>query len=413
MSLLPFGSLPPHCPRQFVPSDLDLNEITPIEALFDQLESRLSAVQLPGQLEEWLMAVSELSAVLEEDGSRRYIAMTCHTDNSEAEKAYLHFVENIEPRLKPRQFRLAKLYLEHPLRSQLSRDRYLVHDRDAAVRVELFRDENVVLETEEARLGNEYQKLTGALTVQYRGEEKTLTQMGRLQEQIDRDVREEAWRLVSGRRLQEVANLDRLMDDLVGLRNKIAHNAGFPNYRDFAFRSRGRFDYGPGDCERFHDSIEAEVMPLVRQLQASRRRQLGVGTLRPWDLSADPLNRPPLVPFKESSELESGTQTIFDRLDPVLADQPNLPAAIVFYLIYILGIVLLAVLPNRQASVGRTAVTGAILGVMTYATYDLTNQATLSHWPWSLTVIDMVWGTILSGLSAAAAAAASGWIAKR
>ncbi len=320
MSLLPFGSLPPHCPRQFVPSDLDLNEITPIEALFDQLESRLSAVQLPGQLEEWLMAVSELSAVLEEDGSRRYIAMTCHTDNSEAEKAYLHFVENIEPRLKPRQFRLAKLYLEHPLRSQLSRDRYLVHDRDAAVRVELFRDENVVLETEEARLGNEYQKLTGALTVQYRGEEKTLTQMGRLQEQIDRDVREEAWRLVSGRRLQEVANLDRLMDDLVGLRNKIAHNAGFPNYRDFAFRSRGRFDYGPGDCERFHDSIEAEVMPLVRQLQASRRRQLGVGTLRPWDLSADPLNRPPLVPFKESSELESGTQTIFDRLDPVLAD---------------------------------------------------------------------------------------------
>ena len=320
MSLLPFGSLPPHRPRQFVPVDLDLNDITAIEALFDQLESRLSGVRTPAQLEEWLLAVSELSAVLEEDGSRRYIAMTCHTDDPEAEKAYLQFVENIEPRLKPRQFRLAKLYLKHPLRSQLPRERYLVHDRDAAVRVELFRDENVALETEESRLGNEYQKLTGALTVQYRGEEKTLTQMGRLQEQIDRGVREEAWRLVSGRRLQEVPNLDRLMDDLVGLRDKIARNASFPNYRDFAFRSRGRFDYGPADCERFHDSIEAEVMPLVRQLQASRRQQLGVDTLRPWDLSVDPLNRPPLVPFKESSELESGTQTIFDRLAPVLAD---------------------------------------------------------------------------------------------
>ena len=320
MSLLPFGSLPPYRARSFVPLDFDPGKMEVLEGLFDQLEARLAACQTASGLVAWLEASSEFSAVLEEDGSRRYIAMTCHTDDSGAEQAYLEFVEKIEPRLKPRQFRLAKLYLEHPLRSQLPVERYHVHDRDTAVRVELFRDENVVLETEEARLGNEYQKLTGGLTVQYRGEEKTLPQMGRLQEEPDRAVREEGWKLVATRRLQEVEHFDRLMDDLVRLRDQIARNAGFPQYRDFAFRSRGRFDYGPSDCERFHDAIEAEVMPLVRELQLTRRQQLKVDSLRPWDLSVDPLNRPPLVPFRESAELETGTQTIFDRLDPALAE---------------------------------------------------------------------------------------------
>ena len=58
---------------------------------------------------------SELIAALDEESSRRYIAMTCHTDSAEAEKAYLHFVENIEPQLKPRQFALEKIFA-HPQR---------------------------------------------------------------------------------------------------------------------------------------------------------------------------------------------------------------------------------------------------------------------------------------------------------
>lgn len=176
------------------------------------------------------------------------------------------------------------------------------------------------METEDARLGTEYQKLIGSLTVQHRGEEKTLPQMGRLQEEPDRGVREEGWRLVAGRRLQEAETLDRLMDDLIRLRHQIAQNAGFSQYRDYAFRSRGRFDYGPEDCQKFHEAIESEVMPLLRQLQADRRDRLKVSTLRPWDLAVDPMNRVPLAPFRESGELEAGVQTIFSRMDPALAE---------------------------------------------------------------------------------------------
>ena len=106
MDLLPFASLPPHKPRRFVPAGIDLGDWERIQPLFDQLEARVPQCDAAG-LESWLLDWSELSAALDEESSRRYIAMTCHTDNAEAEKAYLHFVENVEPQIKPRQFRLA------------------------------------------------------------------------------------------------------------------------------------------------------------------------------------------------------------------------------------------------------------------------------------------------------------------
>src|SRR5207253_7668013 len=134
------------------------------------------------------------------------------------------FVEKIEPQLKPRQFKLAQLYVAHPLRPQLRQDRYEVFDRDTKVQVELFRPENVPLETEEARLSQQYQKLSGSLTVQFRGEEKTLAQMARYLEEVDRALRQEAWELVARRRLQEADPFEQMFDQLVKLREQIAKN---------------------------------------------------------------------------------------------------------------------------------------------------------------------------------------------
>jgi len=128
----------------------------------------------PAALERWLMDWSELSAALDEEASSRYIAMTCHTDNGKAEKAYLHFVEHVEPQLKPRQFALGQLYVAHPRRSKRPQERFEVFTRDLTNRVKLYRLENVALETEEAKLCQQFQKLIGAQTVMFRGEEKTL-----------------------------------------------------------------------------------------------------------------------------------------------------------------------------------------------------------------------------------------------
>jgi oligoendopeptidase F len=319
MSLLPFENLPTHKPRRFVPTEIDLGDWTQIKPLFERQEIRGSQAATPAELEKWLIDWSELSAALDEESSKRYIAMTCHTDSAEAEKAYLHFVEKIEPELKPRQFTLAKLYTAHPQREKLPQDRFQVFDRDTKNQVELFRPENVALETEEAKLSQQYQKLSGALTVIFRGEERTLVQMGRYLEEPDRGLRKEAWEVVANRRLQEADKFEEIFDKLIKLRQQIAKNAGFENYRDYAFRRMGRFDYTPADCEKFHQAVELEIVPAVCELQAHRRQQLAVDALRPWDLSVDPLNRPPLKPFEGVEQMVSRTQKIFNQLDAGLA----------------------------------------------------------------------------------------------
>jgi len=319
MSLLPFGELPPYRPRRFVPAQLDFSAWSNLAPWFDQLETRLAACASAAAVEQWLLDWAELNAALDEESARRHIAMTCHTDNAVAERAYLDFVEHIEPQLKPRQFQLERLFIAHPHRGHLPSPRYDVFIRDTRNHVELFREENVPLETEEAKLGQQYQKLSGSLTVPFRGEEKTLIQMGKYLEEPDRPLRQEAWELVASRRLRERESFEGQFDQLVKLRGQIAANAGFPNYREYAFRSKGRFDYTPEDCVKFHDAVAEEVMPAVRELQAQRRQQLGLERLRPWDRAVDPLNRPALKPFEKVEDMVTHSQRIFDQLDGELA----------------------------------------------------------------------------------------------
>ncbi len=298
MDLLPFKTLPAHKPRRFVPREIDLGDWGQISPLFDQLETRAKACSSAADLERWLLDWSELNAALDEESSRRYIAMTCHTDNAEAEKAFLHFVEHVEPQLKPRQFKLAQTYVAQPLRARLPKERYQVFDRDTQVQVELFREENVPLETEEAKLSQQYQKLSGSLTVQFRGEEKTLIQMGRYLEEPDRPLRQEAWELVANRRLQEAEKFEDIFDQLVKLREQIAKNAGFANYRDYAFRKLGRFDYTPADCVQFHQAVEQEIMPVLRELAGGAEAAAWRGNAAALGPGGGPAGPPAAAPVR-------------------------------------------------------------------------------------------------------------------
>ena len=92
-------------------------------------------------------------------------------------------------------------------------------------------------------------------------------------------------------------------------------------------------------------------------------------------------------------------------LGAVLAENPNMAAALAFYLLYGVGVVIFAVRPGLAANDWRPALLwGALFGLFAYATYDLTNLATLKIWSLRVSLIDMAWGAVLTGMSAAASA---------
>jgi oligoendopeptidase F len=301
-------------PRRFLPETIDLTDVAQLAPVFDRLKTGLAAVTSVGELETWLAAHSEVCAALSESSSLAYIHMTCQTDDEAREKAYLHIVEVVDPWLKPRQFALMKKLSSLPEFKQLP-PLYAVYCRSVEAQVKIYREENVARETAVAKLTQQYQKISGGMTVEFEGREQTLARMARLQEEPDRARREAAWKAVTARRMQEVDRLDTIFDDLLKLRNEIALAAGFDNFRDYTFANYERFDYTPDDCLRFHDAIEHHVVPLMRELQAERRRKLGIDPLRPWDLVVDPDHRPPLHPFAESSELLEKSHRIFAKLD--------------------------------------------------------------------------------------------------
>ena len=302
----------PPTARRFVPVALDCADWDQIEPLFEALESR--PIGSAADLERWLLDVDEMRSVLGEYGARRYIDMTCHTDDTEIERRYLHWVEEVEPKCEPRWHRLDVRYLDSRHRAGLDRTQYEVFDRNARAEVELFRAENVPLLSELTTLDQQYDKISGAMAVEFDGVERTLPQMARYQEEPDRDLRRRAWEAVAGRRLQDRESIELIYERMLELRQRVADNAGLPDFRAYAWRSRRRFDYSPEDCERFHVAVERTVVPLRDRVDERRRAALGIDTLRPWDLAVDPANRPPLRPFESSEALCSGVEAILGRL---------------------------------------------------------------------------------------------------
>lgn len=315
----PTAYVPETFPRHWLPAGLKLKTWEEIEPWYRKLLDR--PVASPAELEQWLSDAGELNAAVGQEGAERYVAMTCQTDDPEREAAHLAFVRDIEPKLKPIQNELRAKYLDSPHRAALPQERYHVFDRAQANRRALFREANVPRETELAELEQQYQKIIGAMTVFFQGQERTPAQMAPFLEENDRGLRRTAWELVAERRLADRETLDELFDRMAALRVAVAREAGFENFVDYAFRLRERFDYGVDDTVRFHEAIERVVMPLAVDLQAERRKALGVTALRPWDLSVDPLGRPPLRPFSDVELLAEGAESIFRSVDPDLGAQ--------------------------------------------------------------------------------------------
>lgn len=110
--------------------------------------------------------------------------------------------------------------------------------------------------------------------------------------------------------------------------------------------------------------------------------------------------------------LSTATSRVYQPyLGDLLSPKPNLAVAGAFYLFYVVGILALAVIPGlKEGAIAGALWRGALFGFLAYATYDLTNLATIAGWAWQVSVIDMIWGTFLNTAVAAAGFYAGRWL---
>ncbi|UYZ63672.1 M3 family oligoendopeptidase [Hymenobacter weizhouensis] len=303
-------------PRKYLPESFQVTDWASIEPYFVELRDR--AIGSAAELERWLLDRSELEAVLSEDLAWRYIRMTCDTQSQERSEAFQYFVSEIEPNVAPYDHALNEKMMQSEFLPGLDPERYRVFIRSVRQALEIYRPENIPLKTEISTKQQQYAAIAGAMTVTLDGEELTLPRAADRLKSPDRAVREEAWRAIQARRMQDAQPLDKLFTELIDLRHQVALNADFANFRDYMFAALGRFDYTPQDCFAFHRAIRETVVPLIDDLDLERRQDLSLPELRPWDLDVDVSGKAPLRPFETGEELLEKTVTVFERLDPFL-----------------------------------------------------------------------------------------------
>ncbi|HEY9047160.1 MAG TPA: M3 family oligoendopeptidase [Ohtaekwangia sp.] len=310
-------AIPQRPQRKFLPETFKVTSWGELKPYFDQLLQR----DLPtiDALKHWFKDRSELESIISEDLAWRYINMTCYTDNEAYSKSYQDFIQNIQPEVAPVSDQLNKKAASSPFLDALAKEEgYDIMIRNLKKEIEIFREENVPLYTEINTETQKYAQISGAMTIEWEGKEVTLQQASVVLMDTDRKKRETVYHLISNRRLKDKETLDNLFSALIGLRHKVSLNAGFTNFRDYMFKSLGRFDYTPKDCFDFHDAIQNEVVPLLNEFARERKQALKVSALRPWDKAVDPEGREALKPFTTGKELTEKTIEVFRRLDPFL-----------------------------------------------------------------------------------------------
>ena len=304
--------------RHFLEEGVALDDWNQIQPYYRALSEReLSSLE---DLEQWMRDRSELESALAEELGWRYIHMSRDTGSEEASGAYRKMIAEVLPKVAPEEHALNLKLVESPFFEELDHETYRIYTRGVVNQIELFREENIPLQTELAELAQEYGAITGAMSIEWKGESITLQQAGVMLRENDRALREEVYRLVQGVRMGKKDELNQLFDRLITKRTDVARNAGFDNYRDYKFRELGRFDYGPEDCFDFHRSISEAIVPIARVFDEDRKRRMGLNELRPWDTQVDPEGREPLKVFDGTEEdLLAKTAQVFEAVDPYFA----------------------------------------------------------------------------------------------
>lgn len=308
----------------FIPEDFDASSWENIEPYVDDLIQR--NLSCSSCLEKLISDSSNLAEHISETGALLYIGMTCDTENQTKKNDFLNFVENVRPKLSKFSDKLNRRIAEHPSVGDLP-DRYDLMIRGIKSDIDIFREENIPLGVEQTKLVTKAQGITGGMTVEFEGEERTFPEMKGFLESNNRSVREKAWKSMVSRWMNDSEELSEIFDELIKIRHEIAKNAGFDSYTNYMFKAMHRFDYTVEDCLTFHNSIEKVCMPIVREINEKRRSSFNLEILSPWDVNEKSGSGPdiegknPLRPFDNVDEMVQKLSELFHKMSRDLGNK--------------------------------------------------------------------------------------------
>jgi oligoendopeptidase F len=299
------------------PDDFATADWAGIEPYYEALASYSLAGRSVEEVRGWLEQWSRLEDLVDEAEALLLTNHSRDTANEGSKALYLRWVSEVDGQLRTYRDRLAGQLIEsgwseQGMETALSRFRR---------QIELFRPESQPLLEELSMLNVRYREVVGAMSVEWDGKRLPIPQVEARLTAADRGTRERAFRrhLDPFIEAQAREQLNDIFDKMIELRQQLAHNAGFENYRDYAHAEMGRFDYTPQDCLRWHAAVEEGIGPVVQRILERRRELMGLDRLRPWDVEGLPdlLGRPPLQPFATADELIAGMTRIFASVHSV------------------------------------------------------------------------------------------------
>lgn len=268
----------------------------------------------PDTLEPWLRQWSQLSALVDETNTWLEIATTRNTADETLSRRKKRFLDEIFTHVQ----HFDQQIKEQLLASGLEPEGFAVPLRKLRVDAELFRPENVPLLNEEKQLVEAYMSINGAQTVKWEGKEIPIVALYPQMQDPDRARREQAWRTFNERKLEDREALFEVWIKGLRVRQQIARNAGYDNYREYRWQELYRFDYMPDDCKALHEAVEQVIVPVASQLAEKRSKLLGVERLRPWDTSVDPQSSEAPRPIEDIDALLRQCAGTFNQIDPAL-----------------------------------------------------------------------------------------------
>lgn len=301
--------------RSFIPERFNAKKWSDYEPYVERLLSReWDRVE---DATRWIGDVEEIKAVLIDAASEINIDFMCDTNNEEHRAAYNELISVLHPQFLNASEKLGRRLLASPFVAQLRSDvrlrRYLMILRNE---IELFREENLTLESDVLELGKEFSTMESNQTAEVDGRSYTMTELQAGLTHPDRSVRERMWRAMNERCLIDSDAFQTIYTSMVQKRHAIARNAGFADYRVYRFRELQRFDYTPRDCLRYHDVVAEFLKPINRELLDYRKKALNLAKLRPWDVYVNMYGVESLKPFQSVERLVEGCIRILAHLKP-------------------------------------------------------------------------------------------------